>query len=186
MEVFTIEELKMEENKLRYCTILLIDDDKHCKIFISEKSKYYIKNDNESIYTEILNEFKDIRKSYKINFKDNIFNKYYNVDYEPNNMKHCTILLIDDDNHSKIFICEKNLYNIGVKHYVYDNYHDYINGDYDDYCYELFYIPLNNFECLVSGNNNITNLIKNNNNNYGHKITLLVDNINIFIYENVY
>ena len=40
MEVFTTEELKMEENELRYCTILLIDDDNHCKIFISEKNDH--------------------------------------------------------------------------------------------------------------------------------------------------
>ena len=112
--------------------------------------------------------------------------KYYNIDYEPNNIKHCTVLLIDDDDDSKIFISEKKLYNIEARHNVYNNYDNYINGDHDDdYYYELFYIPLNNFEHLVSSKNNITNLIKNNN-NYRHKITLLVDNINIFICKNTY
>ena len=176
MTVFTTEELIMKENKFRYCTILLTDGDNHCKILISEKSKYYIKNDNELIDIEILSEFKDIRKSYKINVND-ISDKYYNIDYEPNNIKHCTILLIDDDDHSKIFISEKNLCNIMVKCYICDNHDDYINGDY--------YIPSNNFECLVSGKNNIINLIKNKN-NYEHKTTLLVDNINIFICKNTY
>ena len=164
---------------------LLIDGDNHCKIFISEKSKYCIKNDNESMDIEIWNEFKDIRKSYKINVKD-MSDKYYNIDYEPNNIKHCTVLLIDDDDDSKIFISEKKLYNIEARHNVYNNYDNYINGDHDDDdYYELFYIPLNNFEHLVSSKNNITNLIKNNN-NYRHKITLLVDNINIFICKNTY
>ena len=197
METFTTDELNMEENKFRYCIILLIDDDNHCKIFIVEKSKYYIKNDNKSVYIEILNEFKDIRKSHKIIVKD-IINKYYNIDYEPNNMKYCKILLIDDDDHSKIFISKKKLYNVGVKHYVYDNC--------DDYYYKLFYIPLNDFERLVLVKNNIINLIENkpsnyferlvlakNNivnliksDNYRHNITLLLDNINIFICENAY
>ena len=197
METFTTDELKMEENKFRYCIILLTDDNNHCKIFIVEKSKYYIKNDNKSIYIEILNEFKDIRKSYKINVKD-ISNKYYKIDYEPYNIKYCKILLIDDDDHSKIFISKKNLYNVGVKYYVYDNY--------DDYYYKLFYIPLNDFECLVLVKNNTINVIENKpsnyferlvlaknnivnlikNDNYRHNITLLLDNINIFICENAY
>ena len=30
----------MDENKFRYCTLLLIDDDNHSKIFISEENKY--------------------------------------------------------------------------------------------------------------------------------------------------
>ena len=30
----------MDENKFRYCTLLLTDDDNHSKIFISEENKY--------------------------------------------------------------------------------------------------------------------------------------------------
>ena len=66
----------MDENKFRFlknkrffedCTFLLIDDDNHSKIFISEKNGYYIESDNDkSIQTKILNKFKDIRKSYAI------------------------------------------------------------------------------------------------------------------------
>ena len=94
----------MDKNKFRYCTLLLIDDYNHSKIFISKKDKYYI-SDNKSIHIKILNEFEDIRKSYEINVKD-ITDKYYKIGV-PRITKHCTILLIDDDNHSKIFISEK-------------------------------------------------------------------------------
>ena len=96
----------MDKNKFRYCTLLLIDDYNHSKIFISEKNKYYIKDDNESINIKILNEFEDIRKSCKINVKNTTDNYYKNV--EPFFIRHCTILLIDHDNHSKIFISENN------------------------------------------------------------------------------
>ena len=45
----------MDENKFgRYSTILLIDDDNHGKIFVSEKNKYYIKYG----YNRSINEFK--------------------------------------------------------------------------------------------------------------------------------
>ena len=47
----------MDENKFRFlknnirffedCTFLLIDDDNHSKIFISEKNKYYIEYDDD-------------------------------------------------------------------------------------------------------------------------------------------
>ena len=38
----------MDENIITtYCTILLIDDDNHSKIFISEKNKYYIEYDDD-------------------------------------------------------------------------------------------------------------------------------------------
>ena len=37
----------MDKNNFRYCTLLLIDDDNHSKIFISEKNNYYIKSDNK-------------------------------------------------------------------------------------------------------------------------------------------
>ena len=57
----------MDKNKIRYCTFLWMNDYDHSKIFISEKNKYYIRDDNESIRVKILNKFEDIRKSYKIN-----------------------------------------------------------------------------------------------------------------------
>ena len=42
-------------------------DDNHSKIFISEENKSCVRGDNKSIHIKILNEFKDIRKSYGIN-----------------------------------------------------------------------------------------------------------------------
>lgn len=37
----------MDENKVsKYCTPLLIDDDNHNKIYVSEKNKYYIEHGN--------------------------------------------------------------------------------------------------------------------------------------------
>ena len=114
----------MDKNKMKYCTLLLIDDDNHSKTFISEKNKYYIRDDNETIRVKMLNKFEDIRKFFcKINVID-ISDNYYKIDDKPHNIKHCTLLLINDDNHSKIFIPEKNLYNticIDGKYYDYDN-----------------------------------------------------------------
>ena len=94
----------MDKNKFRYCTILLIDKYKHSKIFISEENRYYIRRDNKSIHVQILNEFKDIRKSYEINVNyykiDDTTDNYYKIDdttdiyYEidgPYIIKHCTI-----------------------------------------------------------------------------------------------
>ena len=191
----------MDKNKFRYCTLLLINDQNHSKIFISKKNKYYIRDDNELIRVKILNEFKDIRKSYKTNVKDITYDQY-KID-EPHIIRHCTILLIDDDNHSKTSISEKNLYYIscvGDKYYDYDDYY-YDDDDYDDYddyddddyhndfivdYYEklVYYNKLlNDFKRLVSvENNSIVNLI--NNDNYKHNITLLVDDFNIYICEN--
>ena len=58
----------------------MIDDDNHGKIFVSEKNKYYIKYGyNRSINVNILNEFKDTKKSYKINVID-LTDNYYNID----------------------------------------------------------------------------------------------------------
>ena len=66
----------------------------------------------------------------------------------PGIIKHCTILLIDDDDHSKIFISEKNSYYIcnnfdddyDVDGYDYFNDdvdgYDYFNDDYGDYDYD--------------------------------------------------
>ena len=98
----------MDKNNFRYCTFLLINNDNHSKIFVSEKNKYYIRSENKSIHIQILNEFKDIRKSHKINFFDttnicykidDITHNYYKIN-RPHIIKNCTILLIDDDDHS--------------------------------------------------------------------------------------
>ena len=68
----------------------------------------------------------------------------------------------------------------------YTNNNGYYEIDDDDYDDKLYYKkPLNDFECLVSVKNNIVKLI-NNDNNHKHKITLLVDNINIFVCKNAY
>ena len=113
--------------------------------------------------------------------------------------------IIDDDNHSKIFISEKNLYCIRYnvnKHYYYNDYdNDYDDYDFDDdyfnyhndfivnyYDILLYYNnnnkPLNDFERLVSVKNNTVNSI--NNDNHKRNITLLVHNFRVFICENVY
>ena len=166
----------MDENKFRFlknkrffedCTFLLIDDDNHSKIFISEKNGYYIESDDDkSIQTKILNKFKDIRKSYNINVIG-ITDNYYKYD-KPNIKKYCTLLLIDDYDHSKIFISGKNMYYIKY------------NDDDDDNCDKsVYYEILNDFERLVSVKNNIVNLIDND--KFKHNITLLVDNIRMFI-----
>ena len=60
----------MDKSNFRYCTLLLINDNNHSKIFVSEENNYYIRGDNKSIHVKILNEFKDIRKSYGINVID--------------------------------------------------------------------------------------------------------------------
>ena len=92
----------MEENKFRYCKILLIDNDSNNKIFISEK-EYQVRNYNKSIHTKILNKFRDIKKSYKTNVNHTSDN-YYKADNYYKTDKHCTILSIDDYDHSKMFI----------------------------------------------------------------------------------
>ena len=96
----------MDENIITtYCTILLIDDDNHSKIFISEKNNFYSNDEDKIIYMDIINRFKDIRKSYyDINVID-ITDNYYKYD-KSNTKKYCTLLLINDD-HSKIIISEK-------------------------------------------------------------------------------
>ena len=100
----------MAKNKFsKYCTFFLIDDNNHSKIFIFEQNKYYIRyDDNKSICINILNSFKDIKKSYKINVID-LTNNYYNVN-KSDIKKYCTILEIDDINTSRIFISEKKKY----------------------------------------------------------------------------
>ena len=86
----------------------MIDDDNHGKIFVSEKNKYYIKYGyNRSINVNILNEFKDTKKSYKIDVID-LTNNYYNI-YKSDTKKYCRVLLINDINASRIFISEKNM-----------------------------------------------------------------------------
>ena len=110
---FSLTHIKkwMKINVVDICTILLIDDDNHSKIFVPETNKYYIKyGDNRSIYANISNEFKDIKTSYKINVID-LSDNYYNID-KSDTKKYCTILLIDDIITSRIFISEKNMYYI--------------------------------------------------------------------------
>ena len=110
---FSLTHIKkwMKINVVDICTILLIDDDNHSKIFVPETNKYYIKyGDNRSIYANISNEFKDIKTSYKINVID-LSDNYYNID-KSDTKKYCTILLIDDIITSRIFISEKNIYYI--------------------------------------------------------------------------
>ena len=171
----------MDRNKFRYCTLLLIDDYNHSKIFISKKNKYNIRDDNKSIHVKILNRFKDIRKSYEINVNvKDITDNYYKID------KSCII------RHNNI--SEKNIYYISYDYDdyyddyydYYDDYYDYYDDYYDYYDDddELVYYnkPLNDFERLVSVKNNIVNLI--NNDNYRHNITLLVDDFKILICEN--
>ena len=84
----------MGENKIsRYCTILLIDDGNHSKIFVSEKNNYYCEyGDNRSIHVNILNEFKDTKKSHEINVID-LSDNHYDI-YKSDIKKHCIILLI--------------------------------------------------------------------------------------------
>ena len=181
----------MDKNKFKYCTLLLIDDYNHSKIFISPKNKYYIRDDNKSIDVKILNKFKDIRKFNEINVSvEDITDNYYKIN-KSCIIRHCTILSIDDNNHSRIFISEKNIY---YTSYDYNDYHDDYDDDYDDDHYDdhnddaelvSYNKPLNDFERLVSVKNNIVNLI-NNDNNHKHKITLLIDNINIFVCKNAY
>ena len=110
---FSLTHIKkwMKINVVDICAILLIDDDNHSKTFVPETNKYYIKyGDNRSIYANILNEFKDIKTSYKINVID-LSDNYYNID-KSDTKKYCTILLIDDIITSRIFISEKNMYYI--------------------------------------------------------------------------
>ena len=139
----------MDENKFRffkYCILLLIDDDDHSKISICKKDRYYIRGHNKSIHVRSLNKFKDIRKSYEINV---ITDNYYKID-KPCIIKYCTILLINDDNHSKIFIYGKNMY-----------YIRYFDDDDDDKI--VYHKILNDFDRMVSVRNNIVNLINNDN-----------------------
>ena len=116
-----------------------------------------------------------------------------------NKLRYCTLLLTDNDNHSKIFISEKKLYYISYavdKYYdddydYFDNYYFVDDYDYyddsDDDCLNDFIVnyydglmyykkPLNDFKRLVSVKNNIINLIDED--NYRNNTTLLVDGFN--------
>ena len=156
----------MDKNNFSYCTFLLVDEYNHSRTFISEENKYYIKRDNKSIHLHILNEFEDIKKSYGINVYDitnnycykidDITDNYYKID-KPHIIKNCTILLIEDDDHSKIFISEKNLYytsndcndfGVDVDDYIFNDYeffdedygdYDYCDDYYDNYDYYYYY-----------------------------------------------
>ena len=141
----------MDENKFRYYTLLLTNDNNNSKIIVSEKNKYYVRGDNKSILVKILNEFKDIIKSYEINVHDitdicykidDTTNNYYKIN-EPDTIKHCTILSIDDGDHSKILNSKKNLYytsndcdyfGVDVDDYIFNDY-DFFDEDYGDYDY---------------------------------------------------
>ena len=138
------------------------------KYLFLKKNKYYIKyGNNRSIYINILNGFKDIKKSYKVNVID-LTNNYYNID-KSDIKKYCTILLIDDINTSRIFISEKIMY--------------YIRYDDDDCDETVYYKILSDFNRIESDRNDIVNLI--NIDGYKHGITLLVDDSKIFICENL-
>ena len=82
--------------------------------------------------------------------------------------------IIDDDNHSKIFIFEKNLYCIRYnvnKHYYYNDYdNDYDDDDFDDddFNYHNDFI-VNYYDILLYNNNNNNNNSNNNNNNNNNK-----------------
>ena len=171
----------MNKKQIRYCMLVLINDDNHSKIYISKENKYYIRSDG-SVRLKIFNEFEDIRKSYrKINIIDESDNYHCKSDGS-DDIKHCTILLIDDDNYSNIFTSGKNVYSI--KHFDYfDSDDDSDDYDSDDDYNEIFYNkPFNDFKRLVSVKHNyIVNLI--NKDNHKHNITLLVNDSNIRIYE---
>ena len=100
----------MDRRRIKYFKLLLIDDDNNSKIFVSELNKYYIRGCNKSIHVKILNKFEDINSyiSHKISVIDMTSGYYENYKYFA--LKHCTILLTDDNNHSKIFISKKNSY----------------------------------------------------------------------------
>ena len=208
----------MDKNKFR---CLLIDEYNHSRIFISEKNRYYIRRDNKSIHIQILNEFKDIRKSYGINVNDTTDNYYkiddttdnnyfYEID-EPYIIKHCTILLIDKDAHTKMFFPEKKSYYIcNDFHNDYDvdgydyfgdacgDYDYYYCGDYDDNygyynCDDYYYYYYDNdYDGLVYYKMplnyferlvSVKNNIVNssNNNGYNQTITLIINNCRIYI-----
>ena len=81
----------------KYCTILLKDDINTSRIFISEKSMYYIRYDDddcdETVYYKILSDLDRIESD-----RNDIVN-LINID----GYKHDITLSVDD---SKIFICE--------------------------------------------------------------------------------
>ena len=117
-DFFSLCQIKMNKNKFRYCTLLLIDDYNHSRMFISRKNKYHI-SDNKLTSVRILNKFKDIRKPYYASVEDiasnrkshgisviDITDNYYKNDKHRIIIRLFTILLIDDDNRCKIFLSE--------------------------------------------------------------------------------
>ena len=153
------------------------------------------------MHLQILSKFKDIRKSYnKIDVIDTN-NNYYKID-KSRIIKNWTILLIDDDDRSRIFISEKNLYytsndcdyfGVDANDYkLFDENYELFDEDYEDYDYDdddndyydfydkLYYRkPFNHFERLVSVKNNIENATSND--DYSQNITLIVNNRRIYI-----
>ena len=164
----------------------MINDYNHSKIYISEENKYYVRSDG-SVRFRIFNEFKNIRKSYRKSYRKikviDESDNYHCKSDGPVDTKHCTILLIDDDNHCNIFVSEKNVYSI--KHFdYYDSDDDSDDGNSDDNYDEIYYnIRFNDFKRLVSVQNNIVNLI--NKDNHRYNITLLVNDSNIHIYKTI-
>ena len=131
--------------------------------------KYYCEyGNNRSIQVNILNEFKDIKKSHEINVKD-LSDNHYDI-YKSDMKKYCTILLIDDINTSRILISEENMY--------------YIWYDDDDCDETVYYKILGDIDRIESDRNNIVNLIDSDNRKHG--IALLVDNSKIFICESLW
>ena len=97
----------MDRRRIKYFKLLLIDDDNNSKIFVSELNKYYIRGCNKSIHVKILNKFEDINSyiSHKISVIDMTSGYYENYKYFA--LKHCTILLTDDNDHSKFLFLKK-------------------------------------------------------------------------------
>ena len=142
---------------IRHCTILLIDDDNHSKIFISKKKLYYISCFGDKYY-----DYDDFDDDDYDDFDDD-YNDIdeFDDDDDFDDHDYNDIDEFDDDDDDD------------------DDYHDdFIVNYYDELLY--YNKPLNDFKHLVfDENNNIVNLI--NNNNYRHNITLLVDDFNILI-----
>ena len=203
---FSLLYIKLNRKQPKNYMLLLIDDVNNSVIYASDINKYYITH-NQSIYIRSLDKFRYINKSNKINAIDTSDN-YYNVMDTSDNyfaIKSCTILLIDDNDHSKIFISKKNSYfNNRDREYLdtddsdyevnkyeffeedyndyddcyYDEVYDDIDQDDDDYLY--YKRPFNDFESLISIKNNIVNQIDNNNHN--NKINLPISHDRICIH----
>ena len=72
----------------KYCTILLIDEDDHSKIFISEKSLYYSSNDYNDFGVDDYDYYDENYGEYDY-YYDDYDNDYYYFDDDFNN-KYCS------------------------------------------------------------------------------------------------